>query len=131
MLYRISKRRQGRLLFSIHCLIWETITYHNSRNAIRHIYRPLVLPLERLTNIKLFTMNVLTILLLVLLPVNPPKRTNIRNTHGQTIGYRTTEIKQGKVITTDTYKDHKVITTTQGNKITQTTLSKQKKGTKK
>lgn len=28
-----------------------TITYHNSRNAIRHIYRPLVLPLERLTNI--------------------------------------------------------------------------------
>lgn len=59
-------------------------------------------------------MNLLTILLLVLLPVNPPKRTNIRNTHGQTIGYRTTEIKQGKVITTDTYKDHKVITTTKG-----------------
>ena len=28
-----------------------TITYYNSRNAIRHIYRPLVLPLERLTNI--------------------------------------------------------------------------------
>lgn len=28
-----------------------TITYHNSRNAIRHIYKPLVLPLERLTNI--------------------------------------------------------------------------------
>lgn len=28
-----------------------TITYHNSRNYIRHIYRPLVLPLERLTNI--------------------------------------------------------------------------------
>lgn len=28
-----------------------TITYHNSRNAIRYIYRPLVLPLERLTNI--------------------------------------------------------------------------------
>lgn len=28
-----------------------TITYHNSRNAIRHIYRPLVLPLERITNI--------------------------------------------------------------------------------
>ena len=50
-------------------------------------------------------MNLLTILLLVLLPVNPPKRTNIRNTHGQTIGYRTTEIKQGKVITTDTYKN--------------------------
>ena len=77
-------------------------------------------------------MNLLTILLLVLLPVNPPKRTNIRNTHGQTIGYRTTEIKQGKVITTDTYKDHKVITTTtQGKKVTQTTLPKQKKGTKK
>lgn len=57
-------------------------------------------------------MNLLTILLLVLLPVNPPKRTNIRNTHGQTIGYRTTEIKQGK-------------------KVTQTTIPKQKKGTKK
>lgn len=28
-----------------------TITYYNSRNAIRHIYRPLVLHLERLTNI--------------------------------------------------------------------------------
>ena len=28
-----------------------TITYYNSRNAIRHIYRPLVLPLERLTSI--------------------------------------------------------------------------------
>ena len=28
-----------------------TITYHNSRNNIRHIYQPLVLPLERLTNI--------------------------------------------------------------------------------
>ena len=76
-------------------------------------------------------MNLLTILLLVLLPVNPPQRTNIRNTHGQTIGYRITEIKQGKVITTDTYKDHKVITTTQCKKVTQTTLPKQKKGTKK
>lgn len=28
-----------------------TITYYNSRNVIRHIYKPLVLPLERLTNI--------------------------------------------------------------------------------
>lgn len=28
-----------------------TITYYNSRKAIRHIYKPLVLPLERLTNI--------------------------------------------------------------------------------
>ena len=28
-----------------------TITYYNSKKAIRHIYRPLVLPLERLTNI--------------------------------------------------------------------------------
>ena len=28
-----------------------TITYYNSRKAIRHIYQPLVLPLERLTNI--------------------------------------------------------------------------------
>ena len=28
-----------------------TITYYNSRNNIRHIYQPLVLPLERLTNI--------------------------------------------------------------------------------
>ena len=28
-----------------------TITYHNSRKVIRHIYKPLVLPLERLTNI--------------------------------------------------------------------------------
>lgn len=76
-------------------------------------------------------MNTLLILLLVLLPVTQPKRTNIRNQHGQTIGYRTTETKQGKVITTDTYKDHKVVTTTQGNKVTQTTYPKQKKGTKK
>lgn len=75
-------------------------------------------------------MHLLTILLLVLLPVNPPKRTNIRNTHGQTIGYRTTEIKQGKVITTDTYKDHKVITTTQGSKVTQTTHPQTKKNIK-
>ena len=28
-----------------------TITYYNSRKVIRHIYKPLVLPLERLTNI--------------------------------------------------------------------------------
>ena len=28
-----------------------TITYYNSRKVIRHIYQPLVLPLERLTNI--------------------------------------------------------------------------------
>ena len=28
-----------------------TITYYNSRNNIRHIYQPLVLPLERLNNI--------------------------------------------------------------------------------
>ena len=28
-----------------------TITYYNSRNVIRHIYKPLVLTLERLTNI--------------------------------------------------------------------------------
>ena len=28
-----------------------TIIYYNSRKVIRHIYKPLVLPLERLTNI--------------------------------------------------------------------------------
>ena len=28
-----------------------TITYYNKNKAIRHIYKPLVLPLERLTNI--------------------------------------------------------------------------------
>lgn len=28
-----------------------TITYYNKNNVIRHIYKPLVLPLERLTNI--------------------------------------------------------------------------------
>lgn len=28
-----------------------TITYYNPRKVIRHIYKPLVLPLERLTNI--------------------------------------------------------------------------------
>ena len=38
---------QNRYQYKYHI----TITYYNSRNVIRHIYKPLVLPLERLTNI--------------------------------------------------------------------------------
>lgn len=38
---------RGRYQYSYHIII----TYYNSRKVIRHIYKPLVLPLERLTNI--------------------------------------------------------------------------------
>lgn len=38
---------QGRYQCSYHI----TITYYNPRKVIHHIYKPLVLPLERLTNI--------------------------------------------------------------------------------
>ena len=38
---------QDRYKYSYHI----TITYYNPRKVIRHIYKPLVLPLERLTNI--------------------------------------------------------------------------------
>ena len=37
----------GRYQYSYHI----TITYYNKNKVIRHIYKPLVLPLERLTNI--------------------------------------------------------------------------------
>lgn len=38
---------RGRYQYSYHI----TIIYYNPRKVIRHIYKPLVLPLERLTNI--------------------------------------------------------------------------------